>query len=352
VTPENAELRTDRLLLTRPTERDRAFHTAVHSDPDLYTHAPHVIGTPETNAAFFDAILTHWAEHGFGYWVARDRESGMPVGWVGVQQRDEHLNLYYRFVTQAQGRGLAREAGRAAVTMATEWLADRPVRALVKEHNAASVRTALACGLVRTGVTTVLPDDLADEPPSVEFEAPRVGRVDLLDDPGREELLDLWQRVNDAGGAVGFLPGAPRPAVRQLLEVHAAEMAAGDGFAGELRGPDGVLVGWGWCVVGPNPLRRHAPWLYRVMVDPARQGAGQGRLLLAGLQRLAREDGAEQLLLSTRSGAGVTRFYSRAGFEEVGRVPGVIRVAVGDDRDEVFMARRLDGGRLRFHGGD
>jgi RimJ/RimL family protein N-acetyltransferase/ribosomal protein S18 acetylase RimI-like enzyme len=346
------ESRTARLTLRRPTEQDRDLHSAVHSDPRLYAHAPHVLGTPETNAQFFDAILGHWATHGFGYWVACDRDSGMPLGWVGVQRRGDYLNLYYRFVTEAQRRGLAREATRAAVTMATEWWSDHPVRALVKDHNRASVRTAEAAGLVRTGALVALPDDLPGEPPSSVFEAPRVSRVGALDDADRAELLDLWQRVNDAGGAVGFLPGAPRSAVAELLAVHDRQVAAGDGFAGALRDPAGDLVGWGWCVVGPNPLRRHAPWLYRVMVDPARQGSGQGSLLLAGLHRLAREDGAEQLLLSTRSGAGVTRFYARHGYEEVGRVPGLIRVAPGDDRDEVFMARRLDGGPLRIHGGD
>ena len=143
MTPDHSALRTARLLLARPTEHDRAFHTAVHSDPRLYTHAPHVLGTPETNAQYFAAILDHWATHGFGYWVARDLESGMPRGWVGVQRRDGYLNLYYRFVTEAQGQGLAREAARAAVLMAAEWCPDHPVRALVKDHNTASVRTAM-----------------------------------------------------------------------------------------------------------------------------------------------------------------------------------------------------------------
>ena len=89
-----------------PTDRGRrAFHTEVHSDPRLYTHAPHVLGTPETNAAFFEAILAHWAEHDFGYWVAEDAQSGMPVGWVGVQRRGAYLNLYYRFVERGARPG-------------------------------------------------------------------------------------------------------------------------------------------------------------------------------------------------------------------------------------------------------
>ncbi len=199
----------------------------------------------------------------------------------------------------------------------------------------------------------MLSDDLAGESASAVLRGPArdAGRR-ARRQAAAEELLDLWQAVNDAGGAVGFLPGAARSEVAALLAVHEREMASGAGFAGAMRAPDGQLVGWGWCVVGPNPLRRHAPWLHRVMVDPARQGSGLGQVLMAGLHRMAREAGAEQLVLSTRSGTGVTRFYARSGYVEVGRLPGVIRVGPGDDRDEVFLVRRLDGLPPRLHGGD
>jgi RimJ/RimL family protein N-acetyltransferase len=351
VSETSFETTTARLSLRRPTEADRDFHAAVHSDPRLYTHAPHILGTPETNAQFFDAILDHWATHGFGYWVARHRESGMPLGWVGVQRRDDALNLYYRFVTEAQGRGLAREAGRAAVSMATEWHPDRVVRALVKDHNQASVRTAESASLVRTGEQLVLADDLPDEPPSSVFEAPGVERVEGLDDPTRQDLLDLWCRVNDSGGAVGFLPGAPVEQVAAALAAHEDQMASGEGVAGALRLPEGTLAGWAWWVRTPNPLLHHGRWLYRVMVDPARQGRGLGLVLMAGMHRLAREDGVELLQLGVRSGSGASTFYAQCGYVEVGRIPRAIRVGPGDDRDDVTMARRVDGQPMRPHGG-
>jgi RimJ/RimL family protein N-acetyltransferase len=350
--PETFETTTARLVLRRPTEADRGFHAAVHSDPRLFTHAPHVVGTDASNAEFFAAILAHWEAHEFGYWVAQDRASGMPLGWVGVKRSDRFLNLYYRFVAEGHGRGLGKEAGRASVAMATEWVPDLPVRALVKEHNVASVRTALASGLVRTGDQVRLSDDLAEEPKSVVFEAPQVSRVDALDDALREQVVDLWSRVTDAGGAVGFLPGAPRSAVASALAAHEEQMASGDAFAGALRGPDGAVLGWGWWVRVTNPLLHHGRWLYRLMVDPARQGCGLGLVLVAGLHRLAREDGAELLQLGVRSGSGASRFYARSGYVEVGRIPGAIRVAPGDDRDDVTMARRVDGRPLVAHGGD
>jgi GNAT superfamily N-acetyltransferase len=128
-------------------------------------------------------------------------------------------------------------------------------------------------------------------------------------------------------------------------------MAVGDAVAGALREPDGRLVGCAWWFRTPSPLLRHGRWLYRVMVDPARQRRGLGRLLMAGMHRVARQDGAELLQLGVRSGSGARDFYARCGYTEVSRIPGAIRVAPGDDRDDVTMARRVDGAPLVAHGG-
>ncbi|MEO6413640.1 MAG: GNAT family N-acetyltransferase [Pedococcus sp.] len=345
------ESRTARLTLRRPTLDDVAFYVAVHSDERLYAHAPHVRVTDlAVHEADLCGWLAAWEEHGFGYWLVEETETGMPVGFAGVRPADGFLNLYYRFAAEAHGRGFAREVSREAVALAAEWLPGTPVQALVKEHNVASVRTALSAGLVRVGAR-VLSDDAPDEPASTVFEAPQLGRVEALGDAGRSELLDLWTRVNDAGGSVGFLPGAPRRRVAEALATHETQMATGDAVAGALREPDGRLVGWAWWVRVPNPLLHHGRWLYRVMVDPARQRRGLGRLLMAGMHRLAREDGVELLQLGVRSGSGASAFYAQCGYTEVGRIPGAIRVAPGDDRDDVTMARRVDGRPLVAHGG-
>lgn len=345
------ESRTARLTLRRPSLDDLAFYTAVHSDERLYAHAPHVrVTDPAVHEDDLRGWLAAWDEHGFGYWVVEETATGMPVGFAGVRRSEGFLNLYYRFAAEAHGRGYAKEVSHEALALAAEWLPGIPVQALVKEHNVASVRTALAAGLVRVG-TRVLSDDAPDEPPSTVFEAPQLVRVEAVDDTLRAEVLDLWCRVNDSGGSVGFLPGAPRERVAEALAEHERQMAAGDAVAGALRQPDGRLVGLAWWVRTSNPLLRHGRWLYRVMVDPARQRRGLGRLLMAGMHRLAREDGAELLQLGVRSGSGASDFYARCGYTEVGRIPGAIRVGPGDDRDDVTMARRVDGRPLVAHGG-
>ncbi|GHE13986.1 hypothetical protein GCM10010339_83010 [Streptomyces alanosinicus] len=57
---------------------------------------------------------------------------------------------------------------------------------------------------------------------------------------------------------------------------------------------------------------------------------------------MAREEmGPEQLRLAARGGAGLEQFYGRLGWKEIGRWPEALRLAVGDDRDEVLMVLSL-----------
>ena len=140
---------------------------------------------------------------------------------------------------------------------------------------------------------------------------------------------------------MGFTPGAPlggrgRPAAARERDGRGARLPR------RAARPHGALLGLGWWTRSRTPLLAHTRWLYRLMVDPSQQGRNLGRILMGGLHRLARSDGAELLTLDYRSGSGVGAFYARCGYTEVGRIPGAIRVAPGDDRDDVIMARRVD----------
>lgn len=160
---------TQRLNLRRPVEADREFYQRIHTDPRLYRHAPASRGTIESTTADFDDVLTYWVEHGFDYWVVVDRANDERIGWAGVRRTPAFLNLYHRLVPEAQGRGLATEAAREAVAMASAAEPDLPVVARVKERNVSSVRTALAAALVLTPERAVLRDDAPGDPPSLVF---------------------------------------------------------------------------------------------------------------------------------------------------------------------------------------
>jgi hypothetical protein len=63
---------------------------------------------------------------------------------------------------------------------------------------------------------------------------------------------------------------------------------------------------------------------------------------MAAVEQAARGfHGIQAIRLTCRGGTGVDRFYAGCGYKEVGRIPGAIRVAPGDDRDDIVMLLTL-----------
>ncbi|MGH2736755.1 MAG: GNAT family N-acetyltransferase [Actinomycetota bacterium] len=156
----------------------------------------------------------------------------------------------------------------------------------------------------------------------------------------RRELVELWTAVSDAGGSVGFVPP---------VTIERVEPVASDAFARVTEGLDHLVVGYeGKGVVGfgflesnYSALRRHWATVKRLQVHPELQGTGRGGELLDAMATFGRELGYDYLHLTVRGGTGTERFYERHGYETVGRLPNAIRVGPDDDRDEIYMVRRL-----------
>lgn len=154
----------------------------------------------------------------------------------------------------------------------------------------------------------------------------------------REVLADCWVEVTDAGGAAGF----PFPPIDRTHALPAVDTIA-DGLT-----PDtsrlitamhhDELVGW--LNVRRDTFELIAHWgsLHHVQTRPGAQGQGFGAAMMREVQRIARDEmGLEQLHLAARAKAGLEHFYSRLGWREIGRWPGALRLADGDDRDEILM---------------
>ena len=154
----------------------------------------------------------------------------------------------------------------------------------------------------------------------------------------RAAIVDFWTDVSNAGGAVGFV--AP-------VSVERVLPTAEKQFAGVVDGPDRLLIAreadsgeLAACLFFEDQrfeLMTHWQLLKRVMVHPRCQGSGYGAELLAEAERVARGWGLSGLKLTLRGGRGLENFYGRSGYKEVGRVPGAIRVAPGEEYDDVLM---------------
>ncbi|MFI5936822.1 GNAT family N-acetyltransferase [Actinoplanes sp. NPDC051494] len=152
----------------------------------------------------------------------------------------------------------------------------------------------------------------------------------------RERIVQLWTDVTNAGGAVGFVAPVTAAEVRPTAE--AAFAGVESGVDRLLVGvDDGQLVALLFVVDNRFGLKAHWRVLKRVMVLPGSQGRGYGAALLREAASVGRVLGLEGLQVTVRDGHGLDTFYRKAGYREVGRIPGALRVAPGDDRDELFM---------------
>ncbi|WP_217235299.1 GNAT family N-acetyltransferase [Streptomyces sp. AC555_RSS877] len=151
------------------------------------------------------------------------------------------------------------------------------------------------------------------------------------------ELTLLWTAVNNAGGAVGFVGETTYEEVRPETDQYAQSLAAGRHRLIAGLDLDGRLRATAFLGLNAHRLQGHYAWLTTVMIDPSLQRGGHGRALLAAAEEHARALGLEAIKLTCRGGTGLENFYASVGYKEVGRVPGGLRVAADDYRDDIMM---------------
>ncbi|MEE1751850.1 GNAT family N-acetyltransferase [Streptomyces sp. SP18CS02] len=163
-----------------------------------------------------------------------------------------------------------------------------------------------------------------------------------IDPALRDGVLSLWTDVSNADGAVGFVPPVTVDDVRPEWVKHLTAISEGRTRLLVGREADGTVAATVFIAHNAHRLMRHWVWLYTVMVHPRHQGKGYGRALMAATEDAVRGmAGVEAVRLTCRGGTGVDRFYASCGYKEVGRVPDAIRVADGDDRDDIIMLLQL-----------
>jgi D-alanine-D-alanine ligase len=138
----------------------------------------------------------------------------------------------------------------------------------------------------------------------------------------------------EASGA--FREEEIRVALDVLDEALAGGAAAGYAlFAAECEGRV-----QGYVCAGSTPLTASTWDIYWICVHPAAAGAGAGRALEASLEAFVRSRGGERLVVETSGRpdyARARRFYEKAGYEQVGRIPDFY----GADDDCVLYCKRL-----------
>ena len=110
--------------------------------------------TEEESWTKFIRYPGHWALMGFGYWAVEEKETGKFVGEIGFADFKREIEpslkgvpeIGWVLVSEAQGKGYATEAVRAAVAWGDQHFGKVRTACIIHPENVASIRVAGKCG--------------------------------------------------------------------------------------------------------------------------------------------------------------------------------------------------------------
>lgn len=114
-------LTTERLVLRPFVRSDLAELTVIHAEPSFWWYPLRGPMSEEDTRAFLDRVIGRYESDGFGVEAVVERASGTMIGWAGLAVPHflpeilPAVEVGWRLTEAARGRGLATEAGAAAV---------------------------------------------------------------------------------------------------------------------------------------------------------------------------------------------------------------------------------------------
>jgi RimJ/RimL family protein N-acetyltransferase len=100
---------------------------------------------------YLSSNLAHWAQHGFGLWMLRDRETGGMIGRAVLRHLlvdgIDEVETGYGFMPEFWGRGLATEITGACLRVGRQRLGLNSIVGITLPANTASQRVMVKAGL-------------------------------------------------------------------------------------------------------------------------------------------------------------------------------------------------------------
>jgi len=124
-------------------DADAALMLALLNDPGFIRHiADRGVRTLEQARDYLrNGALRSYAQHGFGMYAIRRRDTGILIGNCGLVSRDglDGPDLGYALLPAHAGQGFAYEAARAVIADARDRLGIARLHAIVNPDNVASI---------------------------------------------------------------------------------------------------------------------------------------------------------------------------------------------------------------------
>jgi len=145
-------LETERLILRRWRESDRAPFARINADDRVMEHFPAPLSTEESDR-MIERMEQNFERHGFSFCAAELRDDGRFIGFIGVSvpSFDAHftpcVEIGWRLAADCWGRGLATEGAQAMVRYAFESLTLRELVSFTVPGNVRSRRVMEKLGM-------------------------------------------------------------------------------------------------------------------------------------------------------------------------------------------------------------
>jgi len=163
----NIVIETERLVLRTFTRYDAPLIYELNLDPEVirYTGDP-IKDLHQAQQVLEQTILPQYALYNHGRWAVHVKPGMEFIGWCGLKARPERneIDLGYRFMKKAWGKGYATEAAYACLQYGFEKLNLQRIVGRAMPQNIASLRVLEKCGMRFIG------DEVVDDHPAKTYE--------------------------------------------------------------------------------------------------------------------------------------------------------------------------------------
>ena len=145
-------LETPRTYLREYASEDAALLSKVLSDARSMEYAP-MEPTSDVSVAkgLIEGHKKNYAAHGFSAWAVILKEGAVFAGQAGLLKHEREVELFYSYLPEFWGRGLATEVALACRNYAFENLGLAHLIAIIHPENRAAIAVASKVGLTCAG---------------------------------------------------------------------------------------------------------------------------------------------------------------------------------------------------------
>jgi RimJ/RimL family protein N-acetyltransferase len=151
------EIHTERLLMRRWCDSDRAPFAALNADPEVMRYFPAALDRAESDQ-LIDRIEERFDQQGFGLWALEVLESGEFIGFTGLNPMPDGVpgagdqEVGWRLDQRAWHKGYASEAARAAIEVGLNRLGLHVIWSMTAVINTPSQAVMQRLGMVHYGL--------------------------------------------------------------------------------------------------------------------------------------------------------------------------------------------------------